>query len=70
MDFQTCLYNWFKCDRTPTVREVINRQGISHYRVYDPVGDRTLTFDSHHDVVHWLESRHQCNHFNPWDDSV
>jgi hypothetical protein len=55
---QNWIGPWLEGDRPPIVREVTTRKGLTQYRVYDSLGDRTLTFDSPQDVVHWLETRH------------
>lgn len=42
----------------PHIREIVDRTGDTHWNVYDPQGQRSLTFDSELEVRQWLDQRY------------
>jgi hypothetical protein len=50
------LSNWFSSE--PSIRETTDASGKTHWHIYDPMSDRTLQFDTEHEVFIWLEERH------------
>lgn len=43
----------------PRIREFVDRTGLTYWRVYDPISNEFLRFNTDADVVTWLEERHQ-----------
>jgi hypothetical protein len=47
--------------REPRIREITDRSGVTHWRVYDPQTDRSLRFDTETEVLQWLDRRYSAN---------
>jgi hypothetical protein len=52
------LMNWAAGQSEPRIDHRRDRQGNSYLEVYDPISDKTQTFDTPHEVRVWLEQRY------------
>jgi hypothetical protein len=53
----------------PRIWQVKDRSGKLRWKVYDPVKDRSMLFDSEQEVLIWLEQRHdRASQQKGWED--
>ncbi|GAB4381027.1 MAG: hypothetical protein Kow00121_38550 [Elainellaceae cyanobacterium] len=50
---------FFKDQQEPRIWQSADRQGNCHWYVYDPDGQRSLSFATEEEIRAWLEVRHR-----------
>ncbi|HEY9596817.1 MAG TPA: hypothetical protein V6D33_04025 [Cyanophyceae cyanobacterium] len=52
------LIDFLKLSDEPRIWKTTDREGITVWRIYDPVSDHAVTLDSEDEIRAWLERRY------------